>query len=463
MNGKRLSRRAFLQVLGGSSAALLLAGCPAAPAPAPQAGSGAAPAAPAQEAITLDFFAWGDQTDLPAWEELSRNYTEMNPNVTINVSPTPPGSGGSDYYAALQTQFAGGAAPHIASFQGWEWQPYADRDLLAPLDDYIEQSGLTGPYPEGVQSLEVSTRRNGSRYLLPLQIATMVMFYVPKLFEEAGVDLPTDDWTFEDFLAKAEAITDTSGDRRRYGYQANGNWVRDIHWIRGTGVQEFDELVDPRQAMFDQPEIAEVVQIVAQDVIYNMGVAPLPADTDTGANTIQTGNAAMKYEGPWFFTQLNSPALRESGQQIEFDVVLMPQQQDSERPHRGWAEGVAVPRTNRADAAWGFVSYMGGADGNRIYSTITGRIPNDLSLIESFWVPAIAERFGVQNGAAFVEAIRRSEVDVIGGVSRTRMWNEVVRPQGWDRLNNNSATAADVLPTVNAGVQALLDDYWANQ
>lgn len=459
MNDSKLSRRAFLQALGLGSATLFAAAC-AAPAATPATGGGEeSAAAPAAEAVTLDFFAWGDQTDIPAWEQLAENYTEMNPNVTINVSPTP----GSDYYAKLQTLFAGGTPPHVASFQGWEWQPYADRGLLAPLDEYVQESGLTAPYPEGINSLEVSTRRDGNIYLMPLQIATMVMFYVPALFEEAGVDLPTDDWTFEDFLAKAEALTDTSGDQKRYGYQANGIWPRDIHWIRGTGVQEFDELVDPKEAMFDQPEIVDVLQIVAQDVIYDMGVAPLPADTDTGANTIQTGNTAMKYEGAWFFTQLNSPDLREEGKEIVFDVVLMPQQQDTNRPHRGWSEGVTVPQTDQTADAWGFVSYMGGEDGNKIYSTVTGRIPNSLDLIESFWVPTIAERFQVQNGLAFLEAIKRSEVDVIGGVSRTQMWNEVVKPDGWDRLNNNSATAAEVLPDVDAGVQALLDDYWANQ
>ncbi|MEZ4863954.1 MAG: extracellular solute-binding protein [Caldilineaceae bacterium] len=460
MRKSKLSRRQFLQVAGtGATAALFLAACPA-PAAAPQSGGATSGSAPAPAAVEIEFFAWGGAVDDPAWEQLAKNYMEANPNVTVNVSPTP---GGDDYYAKLQTLFAGGTAPHVASYQGWEWQPYADRELLAPLDDFIADSGLTGPYPEGISSIEVSTRRNGKRYLMPLQIATMVMFYVPALFEEAGVDLPTDDWTFDGFLAKLEALTDTSGEQKRYGLQNNGNWVRDIHWIRGTGVQEFDELVDPHQAMFDQPEIAEVVQIVAQDVIYKMGASPLPADTASGANTIQTGNVAMKYEGPWFFPQLNSPELREGNKEIVFDVVLMPKQQDENRPHRGWAEGVAIPQTDKVADAWGFVSYMGGQEGDKIYATMTGRIPNDLSLIESFWLPTIQERFGVQNGQAFLEAIKRSEVDVIGGVSRTRMWTEVVKPDGWDRLNNNSATAAEVLPAVNDGVQALLDEYWANQ
>jgi multiple sugar transport system substrate-binding protein len=456
-----MSRRSFLKAAGGSAAAaLFLAACPA-PSGAPAAGgeTGAGAAAPAAEAIELNFYAWGDQTDIPAWEQLAADYHELNPNVTVKPSPTP----GDDYYPKLQTQFAGGTPPHVASYQGWEWQPYADQSLLAPLDDFISQDGLTGPYPEGVGSVEVSTRRNGSRYLMPLQAATMVMFYARKHFDEAGLDYPTGDWTLEDFLGIAEQLTDTSGDVKRFGLQANGIWPRDIHWIRATGKQEFDELVDPKTAMFDQPEIVEIVQLFAQDVYYNLKISPTPADLEGDTNTIQTGNCAMKYEGAWFFTQLNSPKLREEGNQVEFDVVLMPKMADEARPHRGWSEGVCVPVTDLVDAAWGFVSYMGGEDGQKTYSTITGRMPNALALVESFWIPTIEERFEVRNGQAFVEAFKRSEVDVIGGVSRIQMWNEVVKPEGWDKLINNSATAAEVLPVVNAGVQALLDDYWSRQ
>jgi len=43
------------------------------------------------------------------------------------------------------------------------------------------------------------------------------------------------------------------------------------------------------------------------------------------------------------------------------------------------------------------------------------------------------------------------------------MWTEVVKPTAWDKLNNGSAKAADVLPQVDAKLQALLDEYWKTQ
>ena len=351
-----VSRRRFLQVSGAGAAALALAAC-AAPAPAAAPGDDAAMAP-----VEIDFAAWAGNTDIPAWEELQRVFGEQNSDIVVTTAPS---GTGADYYTGLQTSIAGGAPPDIASFQGWEWQPYADAGQLAPLDEYIQESGLSGPYPDGVQSIEDSTRRAGKRYLMPLQVGVMLMLYARQPFDDAGLDYPTNDWTFEEFLSMAEQVTNLDGDNRMYGFQPSGIWPRDIHWIRSTGMQEFDQLVDPTTASFDQPEIIEIVQLLTQDLQYKMGISPTPADMSGGTNTIDTGNAAMKYEGAWFLPNLNSPDLRDAGAEIPFDVVMMPQYLDEGRPHRGWSEGVAVLNTDSVDAAWEYTAFMGGEEGQK--------------------------------------------------------------------------------------------------
>ena len=52
---------------------------------------------------------------------------------------------------------------------------------------------------------------------------------------------------------------------------------------------------------------------------------------------------------------------------------------------------------------------------------------------------------------------------MIGGVSRGQIWSEVAKPVGWDPMLANSATAAEVVPAMNEGVQGLLDAHWARQ
>ena len=475
---KKLTRREFLRIAGltaaSATALTALEACaPAAtpaPTPAPATQPPAAPTAtpvptkpPAKTGKIVEFFAWGGPTDIPMWDVMAKNFMKQNPDFLIKISIGPWGGAlGTEYYTKLQTQIAGGAPPDIAGFQGWEWQPFADKGILVPIEDYIKRDNFTDPWPD-FPVVHTTCERKGHTWHIPLQMGTMVMFYAKKHFDEAGIPYPTDDWTMEEFLDIAQKLTKTSGNVKRWGYQANGNWYRDIHWIRSTGKQEFDTLVDPHKAQFNQPEIVDIVQLVASDVYYKLKISPTPADLEGGANTIDTGNCAMKYEGAWYFPNLMSPKLQEEGKAVPFDVVMMPKGADPNRPHRGWSEGVNILKTGREDDAWEFAKYMAGPEGNKIHSEITGRIPNSPKLVEEFWLPMIKEKFGVQNGRAFLEAFKRAQVDVIGGVPRSKMWAEVVKPVAWDPLTQGTAKAADVLPEVDKKLQALLDEYWKEQ
>ncbi len=472
---RNISRRDFLK-LSAAGAAAVLAGCatpaPATDAPAAPASTEAAvapmvteaPAAVATEAVkapaTVDFLAWGDNADIPAWDALVKLYQEKNPNVSVNVTTV--ADPNVNYYPKLQTAIAGGTPPQVASFQGWEWQTYADKDVLAPIDDLVKRDGFDAIYPTDIKSVVDSTVRHGKKYLIPLQLATMVMFYIKKPFDDAGLPYPTDDWTFEEFWDTAKKLTKTDGDNKMYGYQANGSWFRDIGWIRGTGKQEFDAIVDPKKAMFSQPEIVDILQKIAYDVYYTDKIAPTPADLSAGANSFQLGNCAMKYEGAWWFGQMNSPDLRKDNKQHEFDVVLMPKMADPERPHRGWAEGIALLKGDKVEDGWNLASFMASEEGDKLYSEVTGRIPNNVALIESYWLPLVQEKFQFSNAKAFIEAFKRSEVDVVGGVPRSKLWSESVKPTGWDPMINGTATAAEAMPAVDAAVQAKLDEYWAS-
>jgi len=48
-----------------------------------------------------------------------------------------------------------------------------------------------------------STSRKDKKYLIPLQLATMLMFYAKKPLTMQG-GLPTDDWTFDQFIEIAQ-------------------------------------------------------------------------------------------------------------------------------------------------------------------------------------------------------------------------------------------------------------------
>ncbi len=454
-----LSRRAFLRVSGSGAATLMLVACaPVATSNQPAAAGGDQAAAPAAEAASLTVMAFG-QADQPAFQALADEYVKRNPEVTVEALFLP---NDETYYATLQTQYAGGSNPSLASMQGWGYQLFAENGVLAGLNALRARDDFNYAWADA-QVIKDYTERNGDTYLVPMQLATMVMFYAKKPFDEAGIAYPTDDWTFEEFVTIAEQLTKTDGDKKQWGYQTNGNWFRDIHWIRGTGAQEFDALIDPKTSQFTQQPIIDIVQMVASDFYHTMGISPAPADLSAGSGGIEAGPSAMKYEGPWWFPQMVTQEKRDRGAAVDFDVVLMPKQEDAERPHRGWAEGLVAFSNAPVDAAWEFIKFASGEDGQKIFSAITGRIPNNVDLVESFWAPIVQKNHGLTNTAAFITAFNTGEADIISGLPRSQYWNEVVKPVGWDPLMAGTASAADVLPLVDEGVQKLLDEYWASK
>lgn len=126
---RKISRRDFLKLGALGAASAVVAGCgqaatatqaPAAPAntaiPDVKPTEAAPTAVPPKKPVTLDFLAWGDNADLPAWEKLVQLYQERNPHVTIKYSPV--AEPNNNFYQQLQTSIAGGTPPRCLVLPG---------------------------------------------------------------------------------------------------------------------------------------------------------------------------------------------------------------------------------------------------------------------------------------------------------------------------------------------------------
>ena len=100
-------------------------------------------------------------------------------------------------------------------------QMYMENDILLNLDDYIaaDDNIDLANYYEGVTDL-FTRDDNGSVYALPKDHDTIALLYNKAIFDEYGVDYPTDDWTWEDVRDAAKAITEAS-EGKVYGYAIN--------------------------------------------------------------------------------------------------------------------------------------------------------------------------------------------------------------------------------------------------
>src|SRR5690606_29825896 len=125
-------------------------------------------------------------------------FEKENPDVKVDVTTLPY----ADYFTALQTDLAGGTVSDVVDIEFANYAAYQANGVLAPLDGVdtdLYQASLADAYAT-----------DGTQYALPSSFSNVVLFYNADLFDAAGLDYPTAEWTWADEQKAAEALTDSA-------------------------------------------------------------------------------------------------------------------------------------------------------------------------------------------------------------------------------------------------------------
>ena len=171
----------------------------------------------------------------------------------------------------------------------------------------------------------------------------------------------------------------------------------------------------------------------------------------------------MKYEGPWFMPQLNttSPARPEERGAVRCRAHAEGRRfrPDASRLGRGRLR----LQDRQVRSGWNFAAYLVSDEGNKLYCTTTGRMPSNLALVKSWWIPFIKTSTASKTARPGWTPSRKARLTWSAPACRARkMWAEIVKPVAWDMLNNGTAKATEVLPKVDAKLQPMLDEWWKN-
>lgn len=156
------------------------------------------------EQIELRFAWWGGQERHNRTLDVIELYEEKNPHVKI----VPEYSGIDGYFDKLTTQFAGGNAPDIIQYGG-NLNDFVYRDVVLPLDDYVGDIIDVSLHDQNM--IDAATF-DGSFYGLTLGTNAWGVLINKTIFDEVGISLPSQDWTWDDFIAIAAEISDFYGD-----------------------------------------------------------------------------------------------------------------------------------------------------------------------------------------------------------------------------------------------------------
>ena len=286
---------------------------------------------------TVRYFTFSAAPDHEAdLDRVVTAFEDANPDIDVQVETAPYDS----YFTKLQTAVAGGTAPDTFELNYENFVTYAASSALAELEDVDE-----APY---APSLLEAFQYDGVQYSLPESFSNVVLYYNKDLFEKAGVDEPTADWTWADEQAAAEKLT-AKGVFGDYQPVTFHEFYKALAQAGGSFLSE-----DGSAATFNSPEGEKA----ASWLVGKMGsTMPTEADgvgtPDYDSGLFKAGKLAMWHTGIWMFGAMADAP-------FAWDIAVEPG--DVEPASAMFTNGVAVSGdSENVEAAQKWVEFLTGS------------------------------------------------------------------------------------------------------
>ena len=200
----------------------------------------------------VSFMVFGDPEEIQAYRDVIAAFKNQQPKVNVNMIEA---SDRDDLIARLSTSFAGGTPPDLFLLNYRFYGQFAARGVLEPIEQRVDDSEVFQQADFYEQAMD-AFRFNGELTCLPQNISSLVVYYNKDVFRKAGVPLPKEGWTWNEFVETADKVT--SENIRGVGVEASLIRIAPFVWSNGGDVVDDDE--SPTRFTLDTPEAQKAMQ-----------------------------------------------------------------------------------------------------------------------------------------------------------------------------------------------------------
>ena len=386
----------------------------------------------ADTSASITYAVW-DEKQRPALEKNIADFNKTYPKIKVTVDLTP----WAQYWTKLQTQGSSNTLPDVFWMNGPNFQLYASNGQLEPLTSSIAAKKIDpANYPKALIDMYSI---NNVQYGVPKDFDTVALWYNKAILAQAGVAVPTDKWTWEDFKTAAKAVSDKLHAKGIYGVanEMNGQ-IGAYNTILQAGGNVIS--ADGKKSGYDDPKTIEGLKFWA-DLVAN-GSSPTPKQlSDTPANVWFTSNkSAFFWGGSWstadFSTAKNTKSL---------DVAPLPRGTRQATVIHGLANVVSAKSKNKA-AAMAFATYLGSKEAQMTQAKTGTVIPAFNGTQDAF--VASVPHFNLQ---VFLDGAKDSSFPL--PISKnTAAWNQIeadLLPQAFSGQRPVAEVAAELATKMN--------------
>lgn len=259
-----------------------------------------------------------------------------------------------EYWTMLEAGAQGGSLPDVFWMHSNESERYMSNDMLLDLTDKIADSDLIDPanYPEDIWGLYTYEDKY---FAVPKDVDTIALWYNKKMFDEAKLDYPTADWTWDDMFEAAKKLTKDDGSQYGLALRNDNNQAGYYNMVYDNDGYIIND--DKTKSGWDDPKTIEAMEQVEEYI--KAGVMPsIETMSENGEDVLfQSGKVAMVLQGSWMLA-----AYKDNEYTAEnCDCVELPKSATTGRRASiynglGWA---AAANGSNTENAWKLIEYLG--------------------------------------------------------------------------------------------------------
>jgi multiple sugar transport system substrate-binding protein len=311
-----------------SAALLLAAGCAGA-----EGGS----------VTALRLSTWDDPVEMAIDQSHMYGFARSHRGVDLRLDGL---SSQAEYRDHVLDLIGGGTPPDVILVDGADVPAFLDGRALLNLTPFLRRLDLD---LSRYDSTALATFRRGDAvYALPKAHTPMVLVYNKDLFDAAGLGYPTDEWTWDDFMLAARALTrdvDGDGEVDQWGTYLDPRTRVWLPWIWSGGGDVLCR--DGRRASgcLDDRKTVAAFEFLAGWVRRD-SIAPRvypPRDPpDDHLRMFASGKVAMLTAGHFWIPELDDLA---RGRRVRMGFAPIPHKTGERAATVIYTSGFAVPAT----------------------------------------------------------------------------------------------------------------------
>ncbi|MCL4254052.1 MAG: extracellular solute-binding protein [Anaerolineae bacterium] len=336
------------------------------------------------EGVTLILAGWSSsEEETETLNALLAQFTEETGiNVEWQIS--------TDHVVQLQNAFASGDYPNVFYIDSSKLPDWVAADVVSEGADYIED--VEGFYPA---LLDIFTQ-DGILYCPPKDFSTMALQYNKDLFDAAGLEYPTADWTWDDLYEAAAALT---GDGV-LGLVTPPNFERWLPFLYQNGGAIFDDVTG--EFVLNNDAALEALEFYITFSLDGIGGTPDAVDAGWGGEAFGNGSVAMAMEGNWVIN-----FLLENYPELNWGVVELPMG-PVQQATMAFTVCYGVGKANdHLEESWQLVNFLTNEAGQSATNQVSfGPMPTRPAVADEYveiWFPRAEETgFDAADVSAFV-------------------------------------------------------------